>query len=70
MKTGDKSETPLIFSDIQYNTTDYKNTALAEADKIVQFVKMNRDKTIGVITLLPISATAYKKRFTKLISTA
>ncbi|MDD6058847.1 MAG: AAA domain-containing protein [Ruminococcus sp.] len=50
IKTGDKSETPLIFSDIQDNTTDYKNTAPTEADKIVQFVKMNREKSIGIIT--------------------
>lgn len=50
IKTDDRSETPLIFSDIQYNTTDYKNTAPAEADKIVQFAKMNKDKSIGIIT--------------------
>ncbi|SEL52796.1 Protein of unknown function [Ruminococcus sp. YRD2003] len=50
VKSGDKSETPLIFSDIQDNTTDYKNTAPAEADKIVQFIKMNKDKSVGIIT--------------------
>lgn len=50
IKTGDKSETPLIFTDIQSNTTDYKNTAPAEADKIVQFAKLNKDKSIGIIT--------------------
>lgn len=31
-------------------TTLYKNTAPAEADKIVQFAKLNKDKSIGVIT--------------------
>ena len=50
IKSDDKTDTPLIFSDIQGNTTLYKNTAPAEAEKIVQFAKLNKDKSIGVIT--------------------
>lgn len=50
IKTNNESEAPLIFSDIYGNTTDYKNTAPMEADKIVQFIKMNKDKSIGIIT--------------------
>lgn len=50
IKSGEKTDTPLIFTDIQDNTTNYKNTAPAEADKIIQFAKLNKDKSIGVIT--------------------
>lgn len=50
IKSGDKTDTPLIFTDIQDNTTNYKNTAPDEADKIIQFAKLNKDKSIGVIT--------------------
>ena len=50
IKSEGKADIPLVFSDIQGNTTVYKNTAPAEADKIVQFAKLNKDKSIGVIT--------------------
>lgn len=50
IKSEGKADVPLLFSDIQGNTTVYKNTASAEADKIVQFAKLNKDKSIGVIT--------------------
>ncbi len=50
IKSDNKTDTPLIFTDIQENTTGYKNTAPAEADKIVQFARLNKEKSIGVIT--------------------
>lgn len=44
------SERPLIFRDISVNTSNYKNTAPMEAAEIVEFVRMNKDKKIGIIT--------------------
>lgn len=44
------SENPLVFMNVQENHTFYKNTAPAEADDIVNFASLNRDKSIGVIT--------------------
>lgn len=50
IKTMAESKKPLVFADIQNDTTTYKNTAPMEVDKIVQYAKMNKDKSIGVIT--------------------
>ena len=50
IKTQSNSDIPLVFCDIRGNTTTYKNTAPIEADKIVQYAKLNKDKSIGVIT--------------------
>lgn len=50
VKSAAGSDNALLFVDIQGNTTSYKNTAPAEADKIIQFAKLNKDKSIGVIT--------------------
>jgi hypothetical protein len=41
---------PLVFQDITDNTTHYKNTAPREVEEIVRYAKLNRDKSIGVIT--------------------
>lgn len=45
-----ESACPLLFIDVQENRTSYKNTAPAEAEQIVEYVRQNRDKKIGVIT--------------------
>ena len=50
IKSGEKSDNPLIFADIKDDTSDFKNTAPAEVDEIIRFVRMNKDKSIGVIT--------------------
>lgn len=48
--SGSKAEQPLVFKDIQDNTTFYKNTAPREAEEIAAFAVRNKDKQIGVIT--------------------
>ena len=45
-----KSENPLIFQDIPGNRTYYKNTAPLEAEEIVRYALLHKDKSIGVIT--------------------
>lgn len=46
------SENPLVFYDIKGNTADYKNTAPAEVQKIIQYASSaeNQNKSIGIIT--------------------
>ena len=43
-------EEPLVFVDVQNNTTNYKNTAPEECEQIIKFLKNHRDKDIGIIT--------------------
>lgn len=50
MTKGTVVEKPLVFVDIENNKTYYKNTAPLEAEKIIEFVKYNKDKKIGIIT--------------------
>lgn len=50
IKSQSNSDKPLVFCDIKGNTTTYKNTAPIEAEKIIQYAKLNKDKSIGVIT--------------------
>lgn len=45
-----KSDKPLIFVDIEDNKTHYKNTSPGEANRIIEYAKLNKDKSIGVIT--------------------
>lgn len=40
----------MIFKDIADNITYYKNTAPREAEEILQFAGLNKNKSIGVIT--------------------
>lgn len=50
IESKSKNVRPLIFTDIKNNTTNLKNTAPAEVDKIIQYAKNHSDKTIGIIT--------------------
>lgn len=50
IKSKVQSEKPLVFVDVEDNNTDYKNTSPAEAMKIIEYVKENRDKKVGIIT--------------------
>lgn len=50
IKTEDRSEKSLMYVDVEENRTDYKNTAPVEADMIIEYVKMNKDRNIGIIT--------------------
>lgn len=43
-------EKPLVFVDVEDNKTYYKNTAPNEAEKVIEYIKYNKDKKIGVIT--------------------
>ena len=45
-----KSDTPLILKNITGETTHYKNTAPREAEEIIEYIKNNSDKSIGIIT--------------------
>ena len=36
--------------DVEDNNTDFKNTSPQEAVKIIDYVKKNRDKKVGIIT--------------------
>ena len=44
------AENSLVFRDITGNSTYYKNTAPLEADEIVRYAELHKDKSIGVIT--------------------
>lgn len=50
VESKQNNEKPLIFVDVADNTTIYKNTAPREAEEIVEFARLNKDKSIGVIT--------------------
>ncbi len=50
IKSNKGTSAALVFADIQGNTTTYKNTAPIECDRIIQYAKMHKDKSIGVIT--------------------
>ncbi|MCB6993064.1 AAA domain-containing protein [bacterium 210820-DFI.6.37] len=41
---------PLLYVDLEENTAVQRNTAPAEAAKILEYIRENRDKKIGVIT--------------------
>lgn len=50
IRSESTEEQPLIYVDVSDATTNYKNTAPAEAREIAKFASHNRDKSIGVIT--------------------
>lgn len=50
VKSTNVSEQPLTYINIEENKADIKNTSPAEAEKIIEYVKQNKDKKIGIIT--------------------
>lgn len=50
VRSANVSEQPLTYINIENNRTDTKNTSPAEAEKIIEYAKNNREKKIGVIT--------------------
>lgn len=50
INSDNKETNPLVFQNIEDNDSHYKNTAPREAEEIVRFAKLNKDKSIGVIT--------------------
>ncbi len=45
-----ESEAPLLYMDLEDNPSHWKNTAPAEADKIIELIQANPDKNVGIIT--------------------
>lgn len=50
IESSSVEEEPLLYIDVQDNTAYQKNTAPAEAEKILDYIRHNRDKKIGIIT--------------------
>lgn len=50
IKTKTEYERPLAFVDIPRNLTQIKNTAPSEIDEMINYIKNNPDKTIGIVT--------------------
>ncbi len=48
--TEEKNEAPLIFVDVENPKSAIKNTSLEEARQIVEYVRANQDKNIGIVT--------------------
>lgn len=45
-----ETKEPLVFVDVDNNKQDIKNTSIPEVRKIVEYIKANKDKNIGIIT--------------------
>lgn len=50
IRSSVQKDTPLVYLDLEEDPAAGKNTAPAEAAKIIEFVQENRDKKIGIIT--------------------
>jgi hypothetical protein len=50
VRSSAKSDRPLIFAETNDSKPDQRNTAPLEAERVVELVKRNRDKKIGIIT--------------------
>jgi len=50
IKSTNVSEQPLTYINIKDNKAAEKNTSPAEAERIIEYVKQNRDKRIGIVT--------------------
>lgn len=45
-----REQNPLVYVNVDYSYTDYKNTAPAEIEAIINYAERNKDKSIGIIT--------------------
>lgn len=50
IRSTSKEAEPLLYLDVSGSTTGYKNTAPYEVEQIVEYAKVNKEKSIGVIT--------------------
>ena len=50
IKSGESEEDPLIYVNVKNESQSRKNTSVAEAEEIVDYILANRDKNIGIIT--------------------
>lgn len=48
--SGSTEPQPLVYMDVKSNRSEIKNTADREVQEIVRYARMNKDKSIGVIT--------------------
>ena len=50
IRSSKKNPKPLVLCDVQDSGCDIKNTSPAETELIIQYIKTNKDKKIGIIT--------------------
>lgn len=50
IKTEGKEEKPLVYVDIQDARSQEKNTSIQEVEQVIEYCKMNKNKSIGIIT--------------------
>lgn len=50
VRSDSREAEPLKYINVSDGRADYKNTSLAEAEEIIRFAVLNKDKSIGVIT--------------------
>lgn len=50
IKTESQEEHPLIFVNVKASSINQKNTSTAEVNTIIEYIHMNKDKKIGIIT--------------------
>lgn len=50
VRSDSKEAEPLKYINVSDGRADYKNTSPAEAEEIIRFASLNKDKSIGVIT--------------------
>lgn len=50
VRSDSKEAEPLKYINVSDGKADYKNTSPAEAEEIIRFASLNKDKSIGVIT--------------------
>lgn len=50
IKTEQGKNTPLVFVDVENDSTEIKNTSIREIERILSYVKLNKDKNVGIIT--------------------
>ena len=50
IKSDSRCQNPLIYFDVKNSVSNIKNTAPEEVREIINFVELNKDKSIGIIT--------------------
>lgn len=50
VKSNGRVDNPLVFVNVENENSTIKNTSMQEAKRIVEYVKSNREKSIGIIT--------------------
>lgn len=50
IRSDSKERQPLVYVNVTDSRTDYKNTSPGEVNEIIRYSRLNKDKSIGVIT--------------------